>query len=165
MNLVGKKEVLGIWLGAQEGARFWLGILTELKNRGLEDIFIAYVIQRFLLRADRLRRGPVLLPNPCSGSSGYSDSHEPQELNRRLYRAQCGSIVPLKNSKLIAPIWLPCCSASPGLGEHWHSIVINRPRLRAPLQTQPEPFGSLKRSFAIPFQPHRPRTRILNGVF
>lgn len=43
VNLDGQKEVLGMWLGAQEGARFWLGILTELKNRGVEDLFIACV--------------------------------------------------------------------------------------------------------------------------
>lgn len=43
VNLEGQKEVLGIWVGASEGAKFWLSILTELKNRGLEDIFIACV--------------------------------------------------------------------------------------------------------------------------
>jgi putative transposase len=37
----GIKEVLGIWLGQTEGAKFWLGVLTELKNRGVEDILIA----------------------------------------------------------------------------------------------------------------------------
>jgi len=43
VTLEGHKEVLGMWLGAQEGAKFWLGILTELKNRGVEDIFIACI--------------------------------------------------------------------------------------------------------------------------
>lgn len=43
VNLEGKKEVLGLWLGENEGAKFWLRVLTELKNRGLEDIFIACV--------------------------------------------------------------------------------------------------------------------------
>jgi putative transposase len=37
----GQKEVLGLWLEANEGAKFWLKVITELKNRGLEDIFIA----------------------------------------------------------------------------------------------------------------------------
>jgi putative transposase len=36
----GKKDVLGLYLGETEGAKFWLHVLTELKNRGLEDIFI-----------------------------------------------------------------------------------------------------------------------------
>lgn len=42
INLQGLKEVLGMWVGreAKEGAKFWLGVLTELQQRGLEDVFI-----------------------------------------------------------------------------------------------------------------------------
>ena len=43
INMQGRKEVLGLWTSAQEGAKFWLSVLTELKNRGVEDIFIACV--------------------------------------------------------------------------------------------------------------------------
>lgn len=43
VNAEGQKELLGMWLSENEGAKFWLGILTELKNRGLEDILIACV--------------------------------------------------------------------------------------------------------------------------
>jgi putative transposase len=43
INLEGKKEILGIWISKNEGAKFWLNILTELKNRGIEDIFVACV--------------------------------------------------------------------------------------------------------------------------
>jgi len=43
INLEGKKEVLGMWSSENEGARFWLGVATELKNRGLADIFICCV--------------------------------------------------------------------------------------------------------------------------
>jgi transposase-like protein len=39
----GLKELLGIWIGEAEGAAFWHGILTELRNRGVEDIFIACI--------------------------------------------------------------------------------------------------------------------------
>jgi putative transposase len=39
MTLEGKREVLGVWFEGTEGARFWLHVLTELKNRGVEDIF------------------------------------------------------------------------------------------------------------------------------
>lgn len=39
----GRKEVLGIWLEENEGAKFWLKVITELKNRGVEDILIACV--------------------------------------------------------------------------------------------------------------------------
>jgi putative transposase len=40
INMEGQKEVLGLYLGAAEGPKFWLSILTEIKNRGLKDIFI-----------------------------------------------------------------------------------------------------------------------------
>jgi putative transposase len=43
VNTSGQKELLGIWISQNEGAKFWLGILTELKNRGVQDIFIACV--------------------------------------------------------------------------------------------------------------------------
>ena len=39
----GKKEILGIWISPNEGAKFWLSVFTELKNRGLQDILIACV--------------------------------------------------------------------------------------------------------------------------
>ncbi len=43
VNLQGKKELLGLWLSATEGAKFWLSCLTDLQNRGLKDIFVACV--------------------------------------------------------------------------------------------------------------------------
>ncbi len=43
VTLAGNKDVLGIWLGQTEGAKLWLQIVTELKNRGVTDIFIACV--------------------------------------------------------------------------------------------------------------------------
>lgn len=41
INLEGKKEILGLWLAQTEGAKFWLHVITELKNRGVQDILIA----------------------------------------------------------------------------------------------------------------------------
>lgn len=41
ITLTGEKDVLGLWVDTSEGAKFWLSILTELKNRGVADIFIA----------------------------------------------------------------------------------------------------------------------------
>ncbi len=41
INPEGQKEVLGLWLQQTEGAKFWLTVANELKNRGVEDIFIA----------------------------------------------------------------------------------------------------------------------------
>lgn len=43
VNLDGQKELLGIWISQNEGAKFWINVLTELQNRGVEDIFIACV--------------------------------------------------------------------------------------------------------------------------
>jgi len=43
VRMDGSKEVLGLWTSANEGAKFWLQVLTELKNRGLEDVFIVCV--------------------------------------------------------------------------------------------------------------------------
>ena len=43
VNLEGKKEILGLYLSESEGANFWLSILTDLNNRGVEDILIASV--------------------------------------------------------------------------------------------------------------------------
>lgn len=42
VNLSGTKELLGIWMTQNESAKFWLSILTELQQRGLKDIFIAW---------------------------------------------------------------------------------------------------------------------------
>jgi putative transposase len=41
INMNGQKDILGIWIGENESASFWLGVCTELKNRGVEDILIA----------------------------------------------------------------------------------------------------------------------------
>jgi len=41
VNFEGQKEVLGLWIAENEGAKFWMGVLTELKNRGVQDILIA----------------------------------------------------------------------------------------------------------------------------
>jgi transposase-like protein len=43
VNLEGHKELLGMWISENEGAKFWLNVLTELQNRGLNDVLIACV--------------------------------------------------------------------------------------------------------------------------
>src|SRR5215469_16041432 len=43
VDLEGRKDVLGLWTSANEGSKFWLQVLTELRNRGVKDIFIACV--------------------------------------------------------------------------------------------------------------------------
>ncbi len=61
----GEREVLGLWIAANEGAKFWLSIMNNLKNRGLEDILIAVVPSR------------GLQANPCrsmDGLKGFPDA-------------------------------------------------------------------------------------------
>src|SRR6266853_2737840 len=43
VDLEGRKEVLGLWTSSHEGAKFWLGVLTEMKNRGVKDVLIACI--------------------------------------------------------------------------------------------------------------------------
>jgi putative transposase len=43
IDMDGRKELLGLWIGETEGAKFWLAVLTELKNRGVHDILLAAV--------------------------------------------------------------------------------------------------------------------------
>jgi putative transposase len=43
INMEGQKEALGLWTGGGEGAKFWLGVLTELRNRGVQDIYVVCV--------------------------------------------------------------------------------------------------------------------------
>lgn len=43
VNMEGKKELLGIWIGKNEGAKFWMQVVTELKNRGVSKIYVACV--------------------------------------------------------------------------------------------------------------------------
>src|SRR5437016_10875779 len=43
VNLEGGKEVLGLWTSGHEGAKFWLAVLTELRNRGVKDVFVVCV--------------------------------------------------------------------------------------------------------------------------
>jgi putative transposase len=43
VNMDGQKDVLGLWVAKNEGAKFWLQVVTDLKNRGVEEVFIACV--------------------------------------------------------------------------------------------------------------------------
>ena len=43
LNIAGEKELLGLWIAESEGAKFWLQVLTELRNRGVSDVLVACV--------------------------------------------------------------------------------------------------------------------------
>ena len=44
LDIKGHKDILGIWIGEQEGAKFWLAVCNDLKNRGVKDIIIGYAL-------------------------------------------------------------------------------------------------------------------------
>jgi putative transposase len=54
INMDGQKELLGMWIAQTEGAKFWLSVMTELKNRGVQDILVACLAKQQLLRIKRL---------------------------------------------------------------------------------------------------------------
>ncbi len=66
VKLNGKREVLGMWVGENESAKYWLSVLNEIKNRGVEDIMIVSVDgltgfgMRFMQYSHRRRSKGVL---------------------------------------------------------------------------------------------------------
>ena len=63
----GTKDVLGIWIEQNEGAKFWLKVMNELRNRGVEDILIAVVdgLKGFRRPSPRSSRWPACRPASC----------------------------------------------------------------------------------------------------
>ena len=59
VNLEGHKELLGLWLSENEGAKLWLSCRTDLKNRRLQDIFVVFSSFQ-TLNNDRRSRLPVI---------------------------------------------------------------------------------------------------------
>lgn len=48
VNIEGKKELLGTWVGKNEGSKFWMQVVTELKNRGVEQIYLAELCKNWI---------------------------------------------------------------------------------------------------------------------
>jgi len=86
VNLEGHKELLGLWLAENEGAKFWLSVLTELQNRGVKDILIACV--------DGLKGFPDAI------NAVYPDTHIQLCIVHRVRNAM--KFVPYKDYKAIA---------------------------------------------------------------
>lgn len=112
INLDGEKELLGLWIAETEGARFWLGVLTELKNRGVEDVLICCVdgltgfeeaIQAVfpltlvqLCRADRPGPSPIWCGTASASSTGAT---------ARLSRPTCGRFTAPRLRPRAGPRW------------------------------------------------------------
>lgn len=69
LNLEGKKEILGLYLSDNEGANFWLSVLTDLQHRGVQDILIASVDGLTGFPAARRRLTPPSPTPKCSCAS------------------------------------------------------------------------------------------------
>jgi putative transposase len=67
----GTKEILGLWLKQNEGAKFWLRVLNELRNRGVEDILIAVIdgLKGFPMPSRRRFRTRWFKPASCTCSA------------------------------------------------------------------------------------------------
>jgi len=102
LTVEGKKDVLGIWIGGAESAKFWMKVLADLKNRGVQDILIASVDGCFVLTSSLFTEQPmkrlplrlwtslkkngaksILMPSRAGGQTGVILPHS---LNiRRIY--------------------------------------------------------------------------------
>ena len=85
IELEGQKDVLGLWTSNNEGAKFWLGVLTELKNRGVKEILIACV--------DGLKGFPQAIESvfPAGAGAALHRAHGAGQLElRELEGAQAG---------------------------------------------------------------------------
>ena len=95
VNLDGQKELLGLWLSENEGAKFWLSCLTDLKNRGLQDIFVACIdgLSGFR-RSDPRRLSPgqraVVHRAPGPRGAALRDNHRQQGGDRRFEKDLSG---------------------------------------------------------------------------
>jgi putative transposase len=67
IGMDGEREVLGMWFQANEGAKFWMQVLTDLKQRGVQDILIACVdgLKGSLRRSRRCSRPRRYRPASC----------------------------------------------------------------------------------------------------
>ena len=112
VKLQGLKEVLGMWAAESEGAKFWMQVITELKNRGVQDIFIACVDNQFAILFRRSspdgRTQPKLTYTDClelpaaTSSSGATAERllrkwRPQAKNFRLFGSGAG--LPLQSCR------------------------------------------------------------------
>ena len=108
INLEGERDVLGLWVGPAggEGAKFWMGLLTELRNRGVQDTFIVCCDG---LRVSPTPSGP---PGPWPRSSSVSCTWCVRRCGTRPGSTGGGSAGSCARS-IPPPPWMPPRSASP----------------------------------------------------
>ena len=85
INVDGKKEVLGLWLADTEGAKFWAGVLTEIKNRGTEDILIACMDGLTGVPPPVVRTRSVRTTSRLTCICAFADAKRKAKLARKLH--------------------------------------------------------------------------------
>lgn len=100
----GAKEILGLWIEQNEGAKFWLRVMNELKNRGVEDLLLAVFDG---LKASQRRSPPSSRMPPFNRASSIccatASTSSPARTGRRSpwrSRASTGPLTPLLPKKL-----------------------------------------------------------------
>lgn len=120
----GRRDVLGIWIEQNEGAKFWLKVMNELRNRGVEDILIAVVdgLKGFpeaittVFPLARVQTCIVHLTRLSLSFCGWRDRKQVAEALRAIYRAETAEVAEARLSEfeegawgkklpMIAPIW------------------------------------------------------------
>jgi transposase-like protein len=120
----GRRDVLGIWIEQNEGAKFWLKVMNELRNRGVEDILIAVVdgLKGFpeaitaVFPLARVQTCIVHLTRLSLSFCGWRDRKQVAEALRAIYRAETAEAAEARLSEfeegpwgkklpMIAPIW------------------------------------------------------------
>ena len=114
----GTKEILGLWLEQNEGAKFWLRVMNELRNRGVEDILVAVVdgLKGFP-DGRKPKSGKVVLASKGHRlrhyrSSGRACFHNGQMAVHRHRHYTHGSLQPFHRS-VSSKKWRPCASVAP----------------------------------------------------
>ena len=83
VTLAGEKDILGLWAGTgREGAKFWMSVLTDLKNRGVQDVFF--------LVCDGLKGLPDAVGERLAAGHGRADLHHPPDPQHLPVRLQAG---------------------------------------------------------------------------
>src|SRR3990167_8983694 len=72
INICGEKDVLGIWIGETESAKFWMSVLTDISNRGVRDILIASIVGDLDGRVFKRRRPVQYLRGAARGGPDRS---------------------------------------------------------------------------------------------
>jgi putative transposase len=131
VNLNGEKELLGIWMTQNEGAKFWMSVMTELKNRGVQDIFIACVdgltgFPEAILSTYPQTQVQLCMVHMMRNSLSYVSYKHRKELAadlKTVYRASTEDEAEL-NLELFAEKWdkhYPTISKS--WREHWTHVI------------------------------------------